>query len=101
MSWQRVFDNPTRAIDLGQDGKILIRTDDKWKDFTYGYDVPEKVRRSEFDWLDDAESSDHFFKYHGTWHHLSQFERYSTGILIKVSADGEQYKVATYRAVGA
>lgn len=116
--------NPTRTLDFGH-GKILVRTDDKWKDFTYGYDVPEKVRRSQFDWLDDAEGSDGFFKYHGTWHHLREFmstggygsdtvgasvlkgwdgvlnTSFSTGILIKVSPDGEQYKVASYRTTSA
>lgn len=126
MTWQDVFNNPTRVIDLGQDGKIHIRTDDKWKDFVYSYDVPDRVMLVEFDWIKDPES-DHFFKYHNTWYHLSEFirtagggaagggsptfeaagwqgiknESYSTGVLIKVSSDGEQYKVASYRATGA
>lgn len=115
------FENPARQIRSG-DSVIHVRTDDKWKDFVYGYEVPERVRKGEFDWLDDAEGSDNFFKYHGTWYHLSEFTRtagggaagqgspelvkagwqgiknesYSSGVLVAVSRDGEQYKVASY-----
>lgn len=115
---QKLAENPTRRV-----GGVLVRTDDKWRDFVYGYDVPEKVRREDFDWVDDAEGSDHFFKYHDTWYHLSQFTRtagggaagagiptleaagwqgiheesISTGVVIKVSDNGEQYKVGSYR----
>jgi hypothetical protein len=90
-----------------------IRTDRKWKQFKYRDEVPAKILKNEFDWLDD-ETYDGFFKHHGTWFHLSQFERippgadelagwdgyagssYSTGDLIKVSKDGEEYMVASY-----
>ncbi|GMV19996.1 MAG: hypothetical protein AMXMBFR56_82200 [Polyangiaceae bacterium] len=121
MSWQRVFENPTRQIREG-DNILNIRTDDKWKDFVYGADVPEKVRRSEFDWLEDAEGDDHFIKYKNSWYHLGEFirtrgggaagspmpdlveagwdgiknESYSSGVLIKVSPNGEQYKIGYY-----
>lgn len=97
-------------------GGLIVRSDQRWKDFTYGADVPEKVRKDDFDWVDDAESSDGFFKHHGTWYHLSLFmrvetggdlakagwqgyhgESFSTGVVIKVSNDGEQYMVGTYR----
>jgi hypothetical protein len=86
------------------------------------YDVPDRVRLVEFDWIREPES-DYFIKYKNTWYHLSQFERtagggaagagspmfeaagwqgvinesISTGVLIKVSSDGEQYKIASYR----
>lgn len=35
---------------------IIIRTDNRWKPFTYGADVPLRVLDKEFDWLDAAES---------------------------------------------
>ena len=127
MSWQAVFkNNPTRKLVEGN-SVLNIRTDDKWKDFVYGADVPEKVRRDWFDWVDDAESDSYFIKYKNSWYHLSEFirtagggsagdalprlveagwdgiknESYSSGVLIKVSPDGEQYKIAYYWATSA
>lgn len=96
--------------------KLVIKTDGKWKDFVYGYEVPPKIMASQFDYLKDGEESDGFFKYKGTWHHTSQFMRFgypgpgyeyegwdgvmnwsfSNGLLLKISKDGEQYKVAYY-----
>lgn len=94
---------------------ISLTSDNRWKDFIYGYDVPKRVRDSDFDYLDDAEDTDGYFKYKGTWHHLSQFERVppgtefaklgwggvlhysmSNGLVLKVSDDGEQYQVGYY-----
>ncbi len=111
----QLFSNPHRAGTFPVGG-LLVRSDRRWKDLVSGYDVPEDVRKSQFDWLDDSENSDGFFKHHGTWYHLSQFMRvppeselqmdgwdgyeadsFSTGTVVKVSRDGEQYKVGTYR----
>lgn len=121
MSWQRLFENPTRKV-----GGVLIRTDDKWKDFVYGYDVPKRVLAAQFDHLDDAAEQDGFFKYNNTWYHTSDFIRtagggaagsgspelqaagwdgvasdsMSTGVVIKISSDrwgDPQYKVGSYR----
>jgi hypothetical protein len=96
---------------------IIVKTDKKWKDFLYDYEVPEKIRTSEFDWLDD-DVSDGFLKYKGDYFHVSQFERmpkgvdelsgwdgimnwsYSNGIVIKLSSDGEQYKIGYYYVKG-
>lgn len=118
MNWQR-FSNPLSENPRSGEhrvGGLLVRSDQRWKDFTYGADVPEAIRKNEFDWLDDAEGSDHFFQHHGTWYHLSQFMRvetggdlakagwegyhsdsFSTGVVVKVSDDGDKYKVGTYR----
>ncbi len=94
------------------DPRAHVKTDRKWHDFVYRYDVPPKVLKSEFDWI-SSDEVDHFFKYHGWWYHLSQFERLpsesplaadwdgfqstsvSTGDLIKVSTDGEKYKIGS------
>ena len=94
---------------------LALVTDHKWKQFKYGYEVPESVRKSEFDYLEDAEGQDGYFKRKGDWHHLSQFtslpkesdlgERgwqgilhysMSNGLVIKVSDDGEEYQVGYY-----
>jgi hypothetical protein len=89
-----------------------VKTDRKWHDFVYRDDVPAKVLKSEFDWI-SSDEVDHFFKYHGSWYHTSQFERISpgselaadwdgvhptsasTGDLIKLSTDGERYKIGS------
>lgn len=95
---------------------VTIKTDKKWKDFVYRYDVPEKVLKSEFDWLDEDEGVDGFFKFKGTWYHQSMFMRINhgdpnspfknwdgyhgdsafSGVVIKLSDDGEKYKVGSY-----
>lgn len=91
-----------------------IRTDKKWKQFKYRDEVPKKVLASEFDWLDE-DDIDGFFRHHGVWYHTSQFMRvpndaeglsgwdgyasdsFSAGTVIKLSSDGEEYIVGTYR----
>lgn len=89
---------------------LNIRTDNKWHQFKYRYEVPAKVLKSEFDYQSEDDVSDGYFKYKGAWHHLDQFMRtdepkgwdgilnysFSSGLLIKVSRDGEQYKIAYY-----
>lgn len=87
-----------------------IRTDNKWHNFKYRDEVPKKVLREQFDYLDEDDGFDGFIHYHSAWYHLSDFmrgggepgwdgyvgESYTTGVLIKVSPDGEQYKIAAY-----
>jgi len=90
---------------------LKITTDGKWRDFKYRYEVPEKVLRKDFEWTTE-DDIDGYFRHHGTWYHLSMFERtnvkgwdgqhpdsFTTGELVKVSSDGEQYKVGRYRVV--
>lgn len=96
-------------------GKGPVYTDRKWKNFKYGYEVPKKVMRSDFDHLDEDSAIDGFLLYRGNWYHISDFMRISpgapdwmkhwsgytsdsafSGILIKISDDGEQYIIGTY-----
>jgi hypothetical protein len=96
---------------------MSIRTDHKWHNFKYGYEVPKKVMRDQFDWMDeDQREGDQFILHNGHWYHLSDFMRlpkgtpipgswdgyagdsYFSGMLIKVSQDGERYKIARYIA---
>ena len=93
-----------------------IKTDHKWKQFRYGYEVPANVLKSQFEHLnDDGESDDGFIRYRKRWYHLSDFmkpstnnplatigydaylsDTYFSGVCIKVSPDGEQYQIATF-----
>jgi len=93
---------------------IKIRTNHAWRPFVYRGDVPAKVLQSQFDHLSEDDSLDGFFCYRGYWYHLSDFMRntaensplkdwhgvagdsYFSGVLIRVSGDGERYQVATY-----
>lgn len=88
---------------------LHISTDNKWHDFRYRNEVPDKVLASQFDHLSDA--VDGFLKYRGHWYHLSDFmassigfpnwdayhpDSFYSGVFIKVSTDGEQYRIGTY-----
>lgn len=90
---------------------LEIRSDYKWRKLKYAYEVPKRVLRSEFDYLNPEEDVDGFFRHHGVWYHLSQFERspksmapwqghhsdsFYSGVVIRLSADGEQYMVGTF-----
>lgn len=90
---------------------MKITTDNKWHDFKYRYEVPERVLRSEFDYQDENETVDGYFHYKGSWYHLDMFMRvpsslspwegyqndsYSTGVVIMVSPNGESYKVGSF-----
>lgn len=87
-----------------------IITDNKWKPFKYGYEVPEKVLKENFDWMEDDEKTDGFFKYRNVWYHISEFMRlggrdpwqayasdsFFSSVLLQLSNDGEEYRVATF-----
>jgi len=96
--------------------ELEIITDHKWKQFKYGYEVPEKVMEDQFSHLseDNGDNSDGFLQYRGYWYHLSDFmnidknspllgtwhgyasDTFFSGILIEVSEDGETYRVGRY-----
>lgn len=94
--------------------KLTIRTDNRWKPFKYGYEVPRSVLE-EYDYLDEYEAEDGFFRYKGQWYHISDFMTvmsnfpqemrrwdgyfqlgYSDGLVLKVSDDNESYIVGRY-----
>lgn len=88
---------------------IRIITDNKYKPFKYSYEVPKRV-------LEDYEDESYgFILYRKRWYHLSNFMRidennpfhvlgydgylsdsFFSGVLIKLSRDGEAYKIATF-----
>lgn len=92
---------------------MTIITDNKWKPFLYGYELPKKIRE-QFDWLSE-DDNDGFFYYRKNWYHISEFMRNDTaeypfgmqwhgshgdsffsGVIIAISQDGECYKVGRY-----
>lgn len=87
---------------------MTIKTDNKWHEFLDRSEVPAKVLKSDFDWV-DPEDSEYFLKYKDNYHHLSEFETvkvpgwdgafpesHFSGLLLKVSPDQKQYKIAYY-----
>jgi hypothetical protein len=98
---------------------LTIKTNNHWRDFVCRYDVPEKVLACQFDWTnkgyeEHGDYSDGFIHYKGCWYHIDDFMRvedttgaigqwhgyasdsFFSGVLIKLSPDGEQYQIATY-----
>lgn len=90
---------------------MTITTNNHWRDFVYRWDVPKKVLADQFDWTNDAyekdgDYSDGFIQYRGHWYHLADFmttpldgwdgiatDSFFSGVVIKLSSDGEQYKI--------
>lgn len=91
--------------------RVHIRSNYNWRNFVYRADVPQQVL-DEFDYQDE-DVFDGYFRYQGYWYHLDQFmeapegmfpgdwngylnDSMSTGVVIRVSDDGEQYQVGTF-----
>jgi len=96
---------------------ITVKANRAWRQFKYRYEVPARLfyKGGQFDHMGAEgvaeEYEDGFFKYKGHWYHLSDFtnasaafegwdgvapDSFFSGILIKISKDGERYKVGTY-----
>ena len=94
--------------------KLTIKTDHKWKNFLYGYELTDKEKAA-FDYIDVEEiDSRDFLRYRGILYDPNDFMRtgshgcpfkdwhgyasdsYFSGVLIKISEDGEQYQAGTY-----
>ena len=91
-----------------------VQTNNHWHNLSYRNEVPQSVLDSDFDYQDEDEAYDGFFKYRGNWYHLDGFMRHSdpswplsdwhgyagdsffSGVVIRISDDGEQYQVGTY-----
>jgi len=101
---------------------ITIKTDKKWRNLLYGHELPVKWRR-EFDWIknDEEYENTNFVKVPGkhVWYYaVNEFMRiprgvgagfpelqawdgyvsdsYSSGVAIKLSSDGERYKICRF-----
>ncbi len=97
---------------------VTIRTNNHWRQFKYRDEVPAAVLADQFDWTNDAHAehgdySDGFIQYRGFWYHLGDFmahrhgefggkwhgshgDSFFSGVLIELSDDGEEYRIATY-----
>lgn len=92
---------------------MRIITNNQWHQFKYGDEVPKKILESDYDHLTLPEEYDGFLQYRGCWYHISDFmrityelehtgyngvcsESFFSGVLIKVSEDGEEYQIARY-----
>lgn len=83
---------------------MRITTNNHHREFLYRADVPADVLEDQFDHVD---SDDGFFKYKGTWYHVSDFMRLPEssewhgahawgvwgGVVIRLADDGETYQV--------
>ena len=94
-----------------QTSGVIVSTDNRWKEFKSGSEVPKRVMKSRFDYLSPEEQDgDGFLQWRGTWYHLSEFMGslpfgltadwtgqnalgLTNAILIKLHPDGEQYKI--------
>ena len=91
---------------------MRITTNNHWRQFKYRHEVPEHILASEFDWTNEEDHSGGFFQYKGWWYHLDDFmlstdpaiadhwhgihtDTFFSGVLIRLSDDGEQYQIAT------
>ena len=92
---------------------LTVITNHAEREFIYGLDVPPKVLADDFDWLDEEEAAgDGFIHYRRRWYHIDEFmssvppqlgDRYDgwlsdtffSGVAIKLSDDGETYRIAT------
>jgi hypothetical protein len=100
--------------------EITITTNRRWRNLTYRSDVPAKVLADQFAHLGEDDGFDGFFQYRGYWYHTSDFswiqpsarpeetplagwdgyhgDSFYSGVVIRLSKDGEQYMVGTYLA---
>ena len=94
---------------------LIIKTNRHWHKCLYGYELTEKEAK-EFDYIDEKDFPLHdFARYRGVvydiqeimssagipvpefkdWHGYASDSSFS-GVLIKLSEDGEQYQIGTY-----
>ena len=98
--------------------QLRIITNNNWRQIRYRYEVPPQVLADEFDYQDEDDTSDGYIYYKGQWYHLDMFmnisqadphcpfpssqwqgyhaDTFFSGILLQVSDDGEEYRIARY-----
>ena len=92
---------------------VRVITNNHDREFKYRTEVPPEILEDQFDWLNEDDGYDGFIHYRGIWYHVSQYARLSgspipgdwdgyesdsffSGTVIKISNDGETYKIGTY-----
>jgi len=98
-------------VHAGKGDAMKIVTDHKWKDFVYFTDLTNKEKK-ELDWIIYKDYAS-IIRYRGNVYALDEFVRtegieelsdwhgyaadtFFSGIVIKVSDDGEQYMIGRY-----
>jgi hypothetical protein len=92
---------------------VTIKTNHQWRDLSYRSDMPASVLEGQFSHLSEDDAPDGFFCYRRFWYHTSDFMRvehnadlagwhgyasdsYFSGVLVKLSSDGERVLVGSY-----
>jgi len=105
---------------------MKIVSNHQYRYFLSGYELPEKIRKSEFDYINDgAFAEENFMKYKGEYYCMNDFvrivkpngdsgfahidyagdlkgwngifsETYFSGLVIKISDYGDAYKIGRY-----
>jgi len=97
--------------------KLQIITNNHWREFKGGHEVPKKVLEW-YDWLEYGSTSDGWICYHGHWSHVSDYMRtpqqstggladwhgykndsMSDGTVIRFSEDNETYQIGWFVSV--
>ena len=63
-----------------------IKTNNRWKRFKYQNEVPARILRDQFDYQSEEDGTDEFVC----------SDSFFSGIVIRVSSDGEMYQIGTY-----
>ena len=88
-----------------------VTTNRHWRQFRYRDEVPASVLAGDLDWTDE-DNFDGYIHYKGYWYHLSEFMSHSpddswdgskadsffSGVVIRLSEDGEEYQIGTWIA---
>ena len=55
--------------------QLTIKTDHKWRETLYRYDLPDRVLVTEFDYQDAEEVGDGYPNHRGRWHYMDRLYR--------------------------
>lgn len=95
------------------DNEITIKTNRHWYEILQSYDIPDKILKNQFDWMENPDEYQ-FFKYRGYYYSLADgfmvvdkngpfhgwdgamSDSFFSGVLIKYSNCGDALQVGTY-----
>ena len=89
----------------------MITSNRHWRQFRYRHEVPASIFEGYLDWTNEDDCGG-YIHYKGYWYHLSEFMRHSphddwhgsradgfySGVVIRLSEDGEEYQIGTWIA---
>ena len=92
---------------------IEIKSNNAWRSLESGCDLPKKVQK-DFEWVNDIENNDGFFKYRDGWYHIDEFvtthnlnselskwngysaQGFGFGVVIRLNQYGDAVQVGRY-----